>query len=102
MWWGSVLLIAVAEWEKEKICCSVWFVQKEPITEMSIFCLDAAWFPAGLCRLLLWAFWVSAGLQDSGLFGVTVWHPGLRQDWRTELWSGRKESSLMEHLREFS
>lgn len=32
--------------------------------EMSIFRLGA-----GLFRLLLWAFWVSAGLQDSGLFG---------------------------------
>lgn len=31
--------------------------------------------PAGLFRLLLWAFWVSARLQDSGLFGVTVWVP---------------------------
>lgn len=63
--------------------------------EMSIFCLGAAWFPVGFFRLFLWAFWVSAGLQDSGLFGVTVWVPWAQaglEDWALE----RQEGELFD------
>lgn len=50
-------------------------MQEEPVTEMPIFYLWAAWSPAGLFRLLLWAFWVSARLQNSGFFGIILWAP---------------------------